>query len=62
MSRSDTKIRLPALKKALVRAFESHGHKYNCSAARGMESDCTCGWQEIREMVKQITHLPTGKP
>lgn len=43
------------LERALVRAVNKHGHDYQCSAARGMERDCHCGWLEIREMVKRIT-------
>lgn len=46
--------RVVELENALLRAYSDHGHKYNCSAARGMESDCTCGWLEIRQMVKAI--------
>ena len=43
-----------SLKAALIRAFDQHGHRYNCSAARGMERDCTCGWLEVRELVEKI--------
>lgn len=39
-----------ALKAALRRAVKSHGHEYNCSAAHGMERDCTCGWLEVRQL------------
>ena len=39
------------LKAALKRAVKSHGHDYQCSAVRGMESDCHCGWNEIKRMV-----------
>lgn len=46
--------RIQELEKALVRAVKDHGHSYNCSAARGMERDCHCGWLEIKEMVKRI--------
>jgi len=54
MSRKNGKLTIQMLKKALSRAFENHGHKYNCSAARGMERDCTCGWLEVREIVQRI--------
>lgn len=47
------------VKKALVRAFENHGHEYFCSAARGMESDCHCGWLEVRELVGEL--IPTKR-
>lgn len=40
------------LRHALLRAFEEHGHRYSCSAARGPHSDCTCGWLEVMELVK----------
>ena len=39
-----------ALIKALNRAVWEHGHRNDCSAARGMESDCHCGWTEIRKL------------
>lgn len=42
------------LKVALVRAVEDHGHHYQCSAVRGMERDCHCGWLEVRELVARI--------
>ena len=42
------------LRQALLRAFDDHGHRYNCSAARGPHSDCTCGWLEVMELVKQM--------
>jgi hypothetical protein len=42
------------LRQALLRAFDEHGHRYNCSAARGPHSDCTCGWLEVMELVKQM--------
>ena len=42
------------LREALLRAYADHGHQYNCSAARGPHSDCTCGWLEVMELVKQI--------
>lgn len=45
---------LKELKTALLRAVDEHGHKYNCSAARGMESDCHCGWLEVRELAKTL--------
>lgn len=54
-----------ALRDALQRAFKEHGHKYNCSAARGMERDCTCGWLEVRDLVKSYGHSASpesGKP
>lgn len=59
MSSKNGKLTIQMLKKALIRAFENHGHKYNCSAARGMERDCTCGWLEVREIVQRIQ---VGKP
>jgi hypothetical protein len=40
------------MRKALLRAFDEHGHRYNCSASRGPHSDCTCGWLEVMELVK----------
>jgi len=47
--------RIKELERALMRAVNEHGHKYNCSAARGMERDCHCGWLEVRELVKSFT-------
>jgi hypothetical protein len=38
------------LKAALKRAVTSHGHDYHCSAVRGMERDCHCGWLEIKQL------------
>jgi len=49
--------RLQELEAALVRIVTHHGHKYTCSAVRGMERDCTCGWLEIRELVKTIPSM-----
>lgn len=40
--------------KALLRAVNSHGHEYNCSAVQGMERDCHCGWHEVRELAKSL--------
>ena len=48
------------LEKALVRAVTEHGHEWGCSAGRGMERDCHCGWLEVREMVKRIQDSITG--
>lgn len=48
----DTAAEIIALRDALKRAVKEHGHKYNCSAARGMERDCHCGWLEVKELVK----------
>lgn len=42
------------MRQALLRAYDDHGHRYNCSAARGMNSDCTCGWLKVMELVKQM--------
>ena len=39
---------------ALKRAVEKHGHDYQCSAVRGMESECHCGWNKVREMAKSF--------
>jgi hypothetical protein len=46
------------LRQALLRAFDQHGHPYNCSAARGMESECICGWLEVRQLVEQMKEIP----
>lgn len=46
------RARIKALEKALERAVTKHGHDYHCSAARGLESECHCGWVEIKAMVK----------
>lgn len=46
--------KLKQLRKALKRAVEHHGHHYTCSARMGMESDCTCGWTEIRQIARDI--------
>ena len=54
MLQQKNRQRTKDLEKALVRAVTHHGHHYTCSAARGMERDCTCGWLKIREMVKAI--------
>jgi hypothetical protein len=40
---------------ALVLAVERQGHKWGCSAGRGMERDCTCGWTDVKELAKSIT-------
>lgn len=45
----------PELKKALIRAVNAHGHYFHCSAARGVDSDCSCGWVEIQKLVARIT-------
>jgi hypothetical protein len=42
------------MRDALIRAVKNHGHDYNCSAARGMESDCHCGWLEVKQLVKKL--------
>ncbi len=42
------------LEKAFLRAYSDHGHRYNCSAARGSESDCTCGWLEVMQLAKSL--------
>jgi len=47
------RARIKALEKALERAVTKHGHDYHCSASRGLESECTCGWTEIKAMVKR---------
>lgn len=38
------------LRKALKRAVYNHGHDLHCSAARGMERDCHCGWLEVKTL------------
>ena len=38
------------LRRALLRAVKAHGHDWNCSAARGMEHDCHCGWVEVKKL------------
>lgn len=40
---------------ALVLAVTRQGHKWGCSAGRGMERDCTCGWTDLKELAKSIT-------
>lgn len=49
-----SKLALSTIKKALVRAVTNHGHDYFCSAARGMESDCHCGWTKIKALAKSF--------
>ena len=49
ISKSDPTIK--QLRAALKRAVKSSGHDHNCSAVQGMDSDCHCGWVEIRNMV-----------
>lgn len=48
---------LKQIKQALIRAFDKHGHEYNCSAVQGMERDCHCGWLEVHEIVKSLRLL-----
>lgn len=43
------------LEAALVQAVRAHGHDYKCSAARGLESECHCGWTSIRKMADRIS-------
>lgn len=47
-------LRIKELEKALKRAVEKHGHDFHCSASRGLESECHCGWVEIKAMAKAI--------
>ena len=42
------------LRKALKRAVSQCGHVYNCSAARGSERDCTCGWTAAKELARKL--------
>ena len=52
----DRKLLLTAydeLQQALVRAVTQHGHHYQCSAVRGMERDCHCGWLEVKALASQ---------
>lgn len=42
------------LRRALKRAASQCGHVYNCSAARGSERDCTCGWAEVKELARNL--------
>lgn len=48
--------RIKKLENALVRAITAHGHDSNCSAARGMERDCHCGWLEVKQMASRISN------
>lgn len=54
----EQKITMDVLKKALIRVVKHHGHYYHCSAWRGLESECHCGWIEIKALAKQIS--PAG--
>jgi hypothetical protein len=45
---------LDTVSKALVRAVNKHGHDFHCSAARGLESECHCGWVEIKNLAKTL--------
>lgn len=42
------------LRKHLKRAMRQHGHEYNCSAARGSERDCTCGWTDAKAFAEKL--------
>lgn len=42
------------LQSALKRAVKQCGHEYNCSAARGSEQDCTCGWTAAKELARNL--------
>lgn len=46
--------RIKDLEKALVRAVENHGHDFHCSASRGLESECHCGWTKLKAFAKTI--------
>jgi hypothetical protein len=46
---------------ALVLAVIRQGHKWGCSAGRGMERDCTCGWTEVKELAKSIAVSATAE-
>ena len=47
-----TAAEIIALRDALKLAVKQKGHHYQCSALRGMERDCHCGWLEVKELVK----------
>jgi hypothetical protein len=36
------------------------GHHYQCSAIRGMERDCHCGWLSLRQITRRsaLSQLP----
>lgn len=42
------------LERALVHAVNKRGHDDYCSAKRGLDSECHCGWVKIKAMVKEI--------
>jgi hypothetical protein len=46
----ELEARQAELEAALSRAVGDHGHDYDCSAVRGMERDCHCGWAEVKKM------------
>lgn len=56
----DTAAEIIALRDALVRAVNKHGHEWGCSGGRGLDSECTCGWVEIKVMAK--TYEPSASP
>lgn len=47
--------RIAVLEKALIRACGTNGHTFHCGAARGLESECHCGWVEIKQLVKSLS-------
>lgn len=56
------RARIKELEKALVRACELRGHRFHCSASRGVESECDCGWSAIEAMAKKIAgNKPTAQ-
>lgn len=49
-----TRNYVKSLEVALVRAAMEHGHKWGCSAARGLDSECTCGWVAVKQLARSI--------
>lgn len=43
-----------ALRDALVQASKLASHAALCPALRGMERDCTCGYNEVKRIVANI--------
>jgi hypothetical protein len=54
----NTAAEIIALRDALVLAVSLQGNKWGCSAGRGMERDCTCGWTDLKALAK--TYAPSA--
>lgn len=63
----DTSHRMPyqrvilMLADALILAVEKQGHAWGCSAGRGMERDCTCGWTDVKALAKRCSVSASGE-